>query len=186
MKVTDGAIRGIDIAGTVRGIRSQLGALRGEKTQQADKAKKTDFSELSATFNIRNGVAHNNDLSLKSPLLRGAGEGEINIGEDTINYLLKASIVGSLKGQGGRGVEKLRDVTVPVRVTGALDSPSYKIDLGAVATGAAKERVTEEIQKRLGGGASTGGGSAKKGQKDKKEAGSGSSTRDVLRGILGR
>jgi AsmA protein len=186
MKVTDGAIKGIDIPGTVRGIRSQLGALRGEKTQQADKRQKTDFSELSATFNIRNGVAHNNDLALKSPLLRGAGEGEINIGEDTINYLLKASIVGSLQGQGGRGVEQLKDVTVPVRVTGALDSPSYRIDLGAVATGAAKERVAEEIQKRLGGGASTGGGAAKQGQKDRKEAGSGSGTRDVLRGILGR
>ena len=186
MKVTNGAIKGIDIPGTIRGVRSQLGALRGEKTQQADKRQKTDFSELSATFNIRNGVAHNNDLSMKSPLLRGAGEGDINIGEDTINYLLKASIVGSLQGQGGRGVEQLRDVTVPVRVTGALDSPSYRIDFGAVATGAAKERVADEIQKRLGGRASAGGAAAKQDPKDKKDAGSGGSAREAIRGILGR
>lgn len=186
MKVANGAIKGIDIPGTIRGVRSQLGALRGEKTQQADKRQKTDFSELSATFNIRNGVAHNNDLSMKSPLLRAAGEGDINIGEDTINYLLKASIVGSLQGQGGRGVEQLRDVTVPVRVTGALDSPSYKIDLGAVATGAAKERVADEIQKRLGGRAAAGGAAAKQDPKDKKDAGSGGSAREAIRGILGR
>jgi AsmA protein len=183
LKVTNGAIKGIDIAGTIRGVRSQLGALRGEKTQQADKRQKTDFSELSASFNIRNGVAHNNDLSMKSPLLRAAGEGDINIGEDTINYVLKASIVGSLKGQGGRGVEQLKDVTVPVRVTGALDSPSYKIDLGAVATGAARERVSDQIQKRLGGGSPAESGAAKKESRDGKPGGS---TREAIRGILGR
>jgi AsmA protein len=187
MKVTDGAIKGIDIPGAIRGVRSQLGALRGEKTQPADKRQKTDFSELSATFDIKNGVAHNNDLAMKSPLLRAAGEGDINIGEDTINYLLKASLVGSLQGQGGRGVEDLKDVTIPVRLTGALDSPSYKLDFSAAATAAAKQRVGDEIQKRLGigGGASAGStktDDAKKGA----EKSSGSSTREAIRGILGR
>ena len=186
LKIVNGAIKGIDIAGTVRGARAKLGALRGEHTQPADKRQKTDFSELSASFDIKNGVAHNNDLAMKSPLLRAGGEGDINIGEDTINYLLKASIVGSLKGQGGRGVEDLKDLTVPVRLTGPIDSPSYKLDFGAIATESAKQRVNEEIQKRLGGGAAAGasGTGAKKGEKD--GAKSGGSTRDVLKGILGR
>ena len=187
MKVTDGAIKGIDIPGTIRGVRSQLGALRGEKTQQADKRQKTDFSELSATFNIKNGVAHNNDLAMKSPLLRAAGEGDINIGEDTINYLLKASLVGSLQGQGGRGVEDLKDVTIPVRLTGALDSPSYKLDFSAAATAAAKQRVGDEIQKRLGIGGGASAGSTKTDEAKKgAEKSSGSSTREAIRGILGR
>lgn len=185
MKVNDGAIKGIDIAGSIRNARASLGALRGEKTQQADKRQKTDFSELVATFSIKNGVAHNNDLSMKSPLVRAGGEGEINIAEDTINYLLKASIVGSLKGQGGRGVEDLKDVTVPVRVSGALDSPSYKIDFGAVATDTAKARVKDEIQKRLGGGASAGATQKDDGKKGVEKS-SGSSTREAIRGILGR
>jgi AsmA protein len=187
MKVTDGAIKGIDIPGAIRGVRSQLGALRGEKTQPADKRQKTDFSELSATFNIKNGVAHNNDLAMKSPLLRAAGEGDINIGEDTINYLLKASLVGSLQGQGGRGVEDLKDVTIPVRLTGALDSPSYKLDFSAAATAAAKQRVGDEIQKRLGiGGGASAGPTKKDDAKKGAEKPSGSSTREAIRGILGR
>ncbi len=189
LKVTNGAIKGIDIAGTIRGARARLGALRGEQTQQVDKGQKTDFSELAATFDIRNGVAHNKDLSMKSPLLRGAGEGDINIGEDTINYLLKASVVGSLKGQGGRGVEDLKDITVPVRLTGPLDSPSYKIDFSAVVTDTARQRVGDEIQKRLGGGASTGStkkdGNRKGAEKGTEKSG-GSSTREAIRGILGR
>ena len=70
-----------DVAATV----NERASLRGEQTQKADKAQKTDFSELTATFKIANGVARNNDLSLKSPLLRVGGEGDINIGEDSLN-----------------------------------------------------------------------------------------------------
>jgi len=178
LKLADGAIKGIDIAGSIRDAKARLGALRGEQTQAADKGQKTDFSELTATFKIANGVARNNDLDMKSPLLRVGGEGEINIGADSLNYLIKASIVGTSKGQGGREIEDLRGVTVPVRVSGPLAAPSYKLDFGRAATDTAKRRLTDELQKRLGGGAA-------KDSADKDAAKPGS-TRDALRGLFGR
>jgi len=179
MKLADGALKGIDIAGSIRDAKARLGALGGEQAQAADKSQKTDFSELTATFKIANGVARNNDLTMKSPLLRVGGEGEINIGADTMNYLVKASIVGTYRGQGGREVEELRGVTVPVRVSGPLAAPSYKLDFGKVATDSAKQRVTDELQKRLGGRAEQ-DPAAKDGAK------SGGSTRDALKGLFGR
>jgi hypothetical protein len=69
-------------------------------------------------------------------------------------------------------------VTVPVRVSGPLASPSYKLDFGRAATDAAKQRLTDELQKRLGGGA--------KDSAVPEEKKSGGSTRDVLRGLFGR
>jgi AsmA protein len=179
LKLADGALKGIDIGGSIRGAQARLGALRGEQTQAADKSQKTDFSELTATFKIVNGVARNNDLDMKSPLLRVGGEGEINIGADSLNYLVKAAIVGTSKGQGGRELEDLRGVTVPVRVSGPLAAPSYKLDFGRAATDTAKQRVTDELQKRLGGGAA-------KGSAAPEEKKSGGSTRDALRGLFGR
>jgi AsmA protein len=179
LKLADGALKGIDIAGSIRGAKARLGTLRGEQTQAADSQARTDFSELTATFKIVNGVARNNDLDMKSPLLRVGGEGEINIGADSLNYLVKASIVGTSKGQGGREVDDLRGVTVPVRVSGPLASPSFKLDFGRAATDTAKQRLTDELQKRLGGGAA-------KGEAAQEGAKSGGSTRDTLRGILGR
>jgi AsmA protein len=179
LKLADGAIKGIDIAGSIRDAKARLGALRGEQTQAADKSQKTDFSELTATFKIANGIARNNDLDMKSPLLRVGGEGEINIGADSLNYLIKASIVGTAKGQGGRELEDLRGVTIPVRVSGPLAAPSYKLDFGRAATDTAKQRLTDELQKRLGGGAA-------KGEAAQEGAKSRSSTRDVLRGLFGR
>ena len=189
IKLADGAVKGIDIAGSIRNAKAKLGALRGEQTQPADKNQKTDFSELTSTFHIKNGVAHSNDLSLKSPLLRVDGGGDINLGEDTVNYLVKTSIVGTTKGQGGRDTDELKGITVPIRVSGALDAPSYKLDYNAMVTDTAKQKAQEALsgalQKQLGGGAAK--GDATKGDAAKKDApASGGSTRDKLRGLFGR
>lgn len=183
LKLADGAVRGIDIAGSIRAARAKLGSLRGEQTQAADRTQKTDFTELTASFRIANGVARNNDLSLKSPLLRVGGEGEINLGEDTLDYLVKASLVATTKGQGGREREELTAVTVPVRVSGPLAAPSYKLDFSALAAEAARRTVTEQLQRRLGGGATAPAAEAAK--KDPAPQ-PGGGVRDRLRGLFGR
>ncbi len=180
VKLADGAVRGIDIAGSIRNAKAKLGALGGEQTQASDQNQKTGFSELTATFKITNGVAYNNDLSLKSPLLRVGGAGEINIGADSLNYLVKASIVATSKGQGGRDTDDLRGITVPVRVSGPLAAPSYKLDFGATAKNAVKQAITDQLQKSLGGGA------AATDPAKKNAASPGTSTRDKLKGLFGR
>ncbi|HKA39844.1 MAG TPA: AsmA family protein, partial [Burkholderiales bacterium] len=184
LKMADGALKGIDIAGSIRNAKARLGALRGEHDQAADQTQKTDFSELTATFKIAKGVARNNDLSMKSPLLRVGGEGEVNIGEDRLNYLVKASIVGTSKGQGGRDTEELSGVTVPVRVAGPLEKPSYKLDFGKAATESAKQRLGDELQRRLGGGSKDPAASKDSAAPEEKK--SGTSTRDQLRDLFKR
>ena len=114
---------------------------------------------------------------MKSPLLRVEGNGDVNIGEDSINYLMKASIVGSLKGQGGRDVDDLKGLTVPVRISGPLAAPSYKLDFAAMATESVKQSVKEQLQKQLQGGSGDAG---------KKDGGSGGSVKDKLRGLFGK
>jgi AsmA protein len=106
------------------------------------------------------------------------GEGEINIGEGTLNYLVKASIVGTAKGQGGRELEDLRGVTVPVRIAGPLAAPSYQLDFRAMATDSAKEKVKDALRKRLGGAA--------KDEASKEGTQSGDKLKDALKGLFGR
>ncbi len=152
IKLNDGAIKGIDIAGSIRNAKAKLGALRGEQNQAASQAEKTDFSELAATFSIKNGVAHNSDLAAKSPLLRLGGEGDIDLGNENLNYLVKATVVATAAGQGGKEIADLSGVTVPVRLTGPFTSPQYKIDFAGIAAGAAKavvEKKKEEIKTQV-------------------------------------
>ena len=64
INLADGAIKGVDIAGTVRDLKSKVNLFKDKSSIGADQSKKTDFSELTATFDIKNGVAHNDDLAM--------------------------------------------------------------------------------------------------------------------------
>lgn len=147
--ITDGSVRGIDLAGMLRDAKTRLRELKGQKTVAESKSEKTDFSELKASFHIRNGVAHNNDLMVKSPLLRVTGEGTIDIGNDRIDYLLKPTVVGTSKGQGGHELADLSGVTIPVRVQGPRSDPKYTIDYSGLAMEYGKgllDRAKEDLK----------------------------------------
>ena len=146
IKLADGAIKGIDIAGAIRNAKAKLGSLTGTKTQGANAAEKTDFSEMSATFNIKNGVAHNNDLTGKSPLLRIGGEGDVDIGNENLNYVVKATVVATTAGQGGKELGDLRGITVPVKLSGPFSAPQYGIDFSGMLSGAAKAVVGNKVE----------------------------------------
>lgn len=148
--LNDGAIKGINIAATLRNAKAKLGSLKGQQTQAANTQEKTDFTELQANFAIRDGVAHNDDLSAKSPLLRLGGNGDIDIGNSSMNYVAKATVVGSLEGQGG--ADTLKGITVPVRVSGPFDALKYSLDFNALVGEAAKAKIEqkkEEVKSKL-------------------------------------
>ena len=153
VNLRDAQIKGINLAELFRKAQALAGG-RGVQEIGAVKTEKTDFSELSASFVVRNGVAHNDDLNGKSPFLRLTGAGDIDIAAGTMNYTAKAQSIGSVVGQGGRDQEARRGVTIPVRVTGALDNLKYQVDFQSLAVDAvkdeAKKRLDEEIRKRLG------------------------------------
>jgi AsmA protein len=142
VQMKDGAIKGINLAESARNAKAALGG----KAAKADPSQKTDFSEAGATFNIRNGVAHNDDLRVQSPFLRIGGSGNLDIGNNGIDYLAKATLAATSKGQGGRDVSHVVGVTVPVKLYGALDNPSWSVDYSALLGGAAGG-VTETVKK---------------------------------------
>ena len=150
---TDGAVKGINLAKLIRDAKAQLS---GQATAGGSEPEQTDFTELTGTAKVTNGVVDNRDLSMKSPAFRVAGEGTADLPQQQVDYLVKASIVGTSKGQGGKELESLKGVTVPVRIKGALTDPGFSVDVAALATDQVKQRAAEEldkaIQKQLGGG----------------------------------
>ena len=152
-RITDGAWRGINIAKTIREAKAVLSGLKGgEQTVTASNVEKTDFTELTASVLFNQGVATNKDLSMKSPLLRVSGEGDVNLRTDNINYLLKAALVNTSKGQEGADRDKLHGVTVPIRIKGPTSVPKYSLDLTAALkenAGAKLEEKKQEMQQKL-------------------------------------
>jgi AsmA protein len=125
VELRDGAWKGVNLTETFTDVRSALGS-RSART--ADRSKRTDFSEITASFNIRNGVARNDDLQGKAPTLRLTGAGNIDIGNSLLDYLAKVAFVATSKGQGGRDLTNLAGVTLPIKVTGSFDNPNVAAD----------------------------------------------------------
>lgn len=132
LNLADGAVKGINLAKSLR-------ELKGDKTQAAKREEKTDFSEMKASFKISNGVAHNEDLTLKSPFIRVGGKGDVNLGADSVDYLVKATLAGTAEGQGGR--DDVGGLTVPVRVSGPFSDLKFKLEFGSMVADAAKQKA---------------------------------------------
>lgn len=176
----EGAVKGVNLADSFRNIKSVMGS----KSSKPDMSKKTDFSEMGASFVIKNGVARNDDLSAKSPFLRLTGAGNIDIGNHTLDYLAKAALVATSKGSGGADTSNLAGVTIPVKLSGSLDAPDWNIDYSALIAAGGLGKVTEKVGGALGGAVRglIGGDKPKEGEAKKEGGGLGSK----LKGLFGR
>jgi AsmA protein len=141
----DGAVKGFNLAQLIR----QAESLRsGQAPQQGGSGAQTDFSTLSASGKIANGVLHSDDLNGASPLLRLTGAGQVDIGNSTLDYLAKPTLVNTATGQGGKELVNLQGIVIPVRVYGPFAAPKYQLDLAE----ALKQETVQKLTQKLGNG----------------------------------
>ncbi|WP_260294120.1 AsmA family protein [Sedimenticola hydrogenitrophicus] len=145
----NGAVKGVNLAQLLREGRARL---KGEQLPADSAPPQTDFSELGGTAVIKQGVLDNQDLLAKSPFLRVTGAGQVNLVTETLDYLVKPVIVSTAAGQGGAGLEELKGVPIPVKLTGPYASPDYTIDWAQVVTASQKAKLEEkeaEVKQQL-------------------------------------
>jgi AsmA protein len=159
IELRDGAVKGFSLSETLGNVKSLVGG----KPRTDDPSKRTEFSEITASFAIKGGVARNDDLQGKAPLFRLAGAGDADIGNNAINYVAKASIVATSKGQGGKDLSHLAGVTVPVKLTGPLDKPDWSIDYAELIAKGGAGKVVEKLGGALGGAVGGAAGGAASG-----------------------
>jgi AsmA protein len=127
----DGAVRGINLAAMLRNVSSAFLDSSAKETQ------KTDFAELAGTYTITNGIVKNDDLFLKSPLLRVDGKGTSDMPKRTVDYRVTPKVVADTTGQGGDA--SAAGLAVPVQITGPWDNLAFAPDL----TGAVDELIKD-------------------------------------------
>jgi len=121
----DGAIRGINIAKLMRNVLSA--ATSG---WESGGSESTDFSELSGTFTIAQGILSNTDLKLLSPLVRVTGKGTVDLPAQTLNYRVEPKLAATLEGQGG--TQETTGLEVPIVISGPWADPRFTPDLAAI------------------------------------------------------
>ena len=146
--IRDGAFQGVNIA---RLIRAALARIQGEAPPPESQNPSTDFTSLTGSISVRDGVARTDDIAMDSPVLRIRGDGQTDLVEQTIAMSLNVDVVGSLQGQGGRPPEELRGVSIPLRIEGDWADAKIRLDIARVIQESQgtqiRERVEEEVDK---------------------------------------
>ena len=149
LQLRDGAIKGVNLAKSLRQAKATLGMKQADERQKARQTEKTDFSELSASFNIANGVARSNDLDAKSPFFRFGGDGALDIGKGVIDYTARATVTSTTKGQDGAELAALKGLTIPVHLSGPFEAMDWRIEWSAIAAQAIKTEVGAQVKDKL-------------------------------------
>lgn len=145
----DGSVKGINIAQL---IREAYARVRGQSGAQDAAPRQTDFASITGSVQIADGRAENRDLDARSPLLRVTGRGTADLLAEQIDYTADVTLVQTLEGQGGEGLEALRGLSIPVRIKGPFTAPKFRVELERILREKAKGLLEEqeaELRQRL-------------------------------------
>lgn len=149
--LSNGKIKGIDLGYLLRSAQAKLDG----KSTAVPKEQATDFSSITGSATIKDGIIRNNDLRGASPLLRVEGKGSVDLARSRLNYELTTIVVNTATGQGGKALDRLKKLPIPIKITGTFANPSYGIDMQAVMKEEAKQEIKKQIEKKLGGSKDT-------------------------------
>ena len=108
LRINKGSFKGIDLAAMMRNLKQAFGGFEGA----------TEFSSLTGTFKMKDGVLQNIDMLLVSPLFKAEGKGQINVGEQNMNYRVTPS-----------SLSEDAKFSVPVDITGHWSNLKFRPDL---------------------------------------------------------
>ncbi|MUM78026.1 AsmA family protein [Pseudodesulfovibrio sp. F-1] len=125
--LSDGVFPGVDLMGLAR--TAQERRAQGQGSVEAADTDSTRFGSITATGVVSNGVLRSRDLEVKAPGLRADGQGSVDLPSGRIDSLIKVKLVPTAQGQGGRSSDNLYGVMVPIRVTGTVEHPRYRVSI---------------------------------------------------------
>lgn len=160
------AVRGIDLSQTLRGWRTAPQG--GTTTVAGDAGRQTEFSQLDASFEFRDGVGSSTDLDGRSEFLRLTGEGSIDFARSRIDYRLRARVVNTAGGRAGPEMVLLNGVTVPVELRGPFGDVTWQVNWPSVTASAAVRTVPNVVRGtgEVVGGVLRGAAGAVRGSRD--------------------
>ena len=148
--IKDGIVRNL---GLVRTVVIATSMCSDAQPLPAGSSSDEHFSQLGATLAIANGSARTNDLLFESPDVTLKAAGSVQLNGSAIDLKGNVQLSEALSQQAGRDLYRYTQeqgrVTLPATVSGSAQSPAVRIDVGAAATRAMKNKLNEEATKAI-------------------------------------
>lgn len=133
----DGEIHGVSLASLLAAARRRVAGDKSDNGGGIGPGQTTVFSRFGGHFQITDGVMSGDDLTLVTPKLTGQGAGRYDIPHNKLDYVLTAKVPADA----GGSLDDLAGIDVPVRLTGPLLAPDYKLDIADALESAAKAQI---------------------------------------------
>jgi AsmA protein len=140
LDVRNGALVGLNLDDIIGSAGSFLQS-RSRQSGVLDEQKRTEFSQLTGSVRIKDGVAVNDDLKAQTKTLVLTGSGKMDLAAEQLDYTLRAQVSVVPSGS-PNALRSLTGMTIPVRLSGQLDHLGYSIDWTGVAAEALVRRAT--------------------------------------------
>ncbi len=144
-ELKDGTYEGTDIWYELRRARALL---KSEAEPEPVLPARTNFSSVTATGVVKDGVMRNDDLVADLSFMQLAGRGNVDIAAGTVNYDLRAKVYDTPEALEQATQEEINDfkkAEIPLKVTGSLASPKVRPDVEALL----RQQVEDEIKDKL-------------------------------------
>jgi AsmA protein len=134
--INNGAVIGFDLDAAMRQLSE--GTI---PDFELSPSLKTDFSQLTGSFVITNGIAKNDNLKLASSRLTGSGAGTVDLPQRSLDYTVKPKLVASAAAE---GEQEAAGFEVPVHIAGSWEKPDVTPDIqGALGNSKNLDAVKE-------------------------------------------
>lgn len=145
----DGAIKGVNLAAIAKSANNIMSGNLAAVSLDSDfsNAEKTDFAALTGTFNIANGLANTNNISLHNPFIRVVGKGDIDLPNTNMKMHIVTEMVASLEGQEAQDTSS--GIKIPIKISGPFHKVKIRPDVSTEAKDKLKEKVKDKLKDKL-------------------------------------
>jgi AsmA protein len=143
-ELLDGAWEGTDIWHQLRTARALF---RQEAPPKASGTPRTEFSNVSATGTVTDGIFQNNDFIAELPFLQLTGGGMVDLNTTGVDYQMQVRVLDRPEFMAGATQAEIDDFTetvVPLKITGTLASPSVRPDMEGIFRARVEEAIEEK------------------------------------------
>jgi AsmA protein len=141
--INNGAVIGFDLDAAMQGL-----AEGNIPDFELSPSQKTDFSQLTGSFVVTNGVAKNGDLKLASSRLHATGAGTVDIPQRSLDYMVHPKLVASAAPEAGK---EAAGIEVPVHIAGSWEKPDVSPDIKGALSNSKNLDAVKELGKSFKG-----------------------------------
>ncbi|AHV91956.1 AsmA family protein [Bordetella holmesii] len=149
-RLRNGAVKGINLSQTLRDLKAVVSQSQ-EMSFGADNSRQTTFGAMDGDMTLAKGVGTVKRLDIATDYLRvtQGSPATIDFVNSTINVVAIARVVNT--SNEGKDLADLRNLPVPVLISGTFDKPVYTVQWREIAGSLLKRGVESKIKDALGG-----------------------------------